>query len=515
MVEANLAVDKNSDVVKKGDSSAGQSSRPEEMSDEKKAALQPTLAESKRLALSQAEAPVTGFVVPAVEIAASPKPVNNNGVDKDAAQKAAADPESPNPAVAACPQNKIYATLIDKAVRNVYDPTPFGDLEALKNKHNCEIKTTADAFRFANQELKAAGDRFNQVLPPTEAKTFLNLFEGKSKGFGFEYFPTDPARVATEGPLKVRDVFPDSPAAKAGLKKGDTFVAIDGTDIRTKSFDDASNLLTAEQPQKFTVMRDGKRIELTATPAEVDAPAVDAHMIPGTKIGYVRIRDFIQSDTIDELNVAVKKMPDAQGFVFDLRDNPGGAVDQALYSAAVIVGNGKILTMRNRVEEDGKTPKPEYETQVFTLTKDELVRKDTDAFGKTTVGMRDLRPDDLIDKPTVLLVNGGTASAAEIFTGAVQQNNEGTVIGEQTYGKGIGQTVFRDQPGGSVLEATTFRFFTPNGQWIGDADKNRIGITPNIKVVSPAWFEPEGSTDTQFRTAITEINKKIGAVKKP
>lgn len=516
MVEASLTVDKNSDVVKPGDQAAGLPARPEELTDAQKAALQPTLQESKQLARAQAESPVSGFEVPTVTIADSAKKVDNKVVDKGAAAKAAADPpEAASAAGAACPQNKVYAALIEKAINNVYDPTPFGDLEKLKNKHNCEIKTAADAFRFVNQELQAHGDRFNQVLPPAEAKAFLKLFDGQTKGFGFEFYAVDPAIAASSGALKVRDVFPGSPAEKKGLKAGDYISAIDDVSLQSKTFDAAAEMLTSDKSHKLTVIRDGKPLVLNLTPAEIDTPAVDAHMVPGTKIGYIRIRDFIQEDTIDELNAAVKKMPNATGFVIDLRDNPGGAVDQALLSASVIVGKGKLLTMRNRVEEDGVTPTPEYDTQVFSLNKDELVRRDTDAAGKTVDGMRDLRPDDLINKPTILLVNGGTASAAEIFTGAVQQNNEGTVIGEQTYGKGIGQTVFRGMESGSVLETTTFRFFTPNGQWIGDANKNRIGITPNIKVVNPTYFDPEGANDTQFRTAIAEINKKIGAAKKP
>ena len=240
-------------------------------------------------------------------------------------------------------------------------------------------------------------------------------------------------------------------------------------------------------------------------------------MIPGTNIAYIRVRDFMKDNESYELQKAVKRYPYVDGFVFDVRGNLGGSVDQALQSASIIVGKGTLLTTKMRHEDDSPTGKPAYDMTDYTLTDYELVQRDVGPDGKVKE-KRDLRLADLVDKPTVVLVNGDTASAAEIFAGALQQNGEAELVGTQTFGKGIGQTVYFDQPAGSRLQVTNFRFFTPNGEWIGDAAGHRIGIKPNQVVENGKYFEPEGASDKQFQAAIAAINEKLGKqgqIKKP
>jgi C-terminal processing protease CtpA/Prc len=408
-----------------------------------------------------------------------------------------------------CPVSKEYNALIDKAWRNVYDPTPLGDLAALKNKYNCQIKSPDDAFRFVNQELSRTGDPFSKVLNPTQSAQLDRLMKGASKGIGLEVIAVEPEKASSTGSLKVIEVIPGSSAHKMGIKRGDYITTVDGVDLTAKKPEEAFSLLLAPKTHDITVTREGKRLDVTLQQTAVDIPAVVDRMIPGTNVAYIRVRDFMQDDASYEVQNAVKRYPYVDGFVFDVRGNLGGSVDQALQSASIVVGKGTLLTSKTRTEDDMATGPARYDNTDYTLDQWELVKRDVLPNGKV-MEKRDLRLPDLIDKPTVVLVNGDTASAAEIFAAAIQQNGEGTLIGTKTFGKGIGQTVFMDQPGKSRLQVTNFRFFTPNGEWIGDAAGNRIGITPNQEVENDKYAEPESESDRQFRAAIAAINKKLG-----
>ncbi len=409
----------------------------------------------------------------------------------------------------ACPVSKEYNALIDKAWRNVYDPTPLGDLAALKNKYNCQIKNPSDAIRFVNQELSRTEDVFTRVLNPTQVRQMDRLMKGSGKGIGLEVTAVDPERAKETGSLKVIEVIPNSSAAKMGVQKGDYIATVDGVDLTSKKPEEAFALLQSEKTHNITVVRGGKKLDITLAQSAVDVPAVVDRKIPGTNIAYIRIRDFMQDDESYELQNAIKRYPNVDGFVFDVRGNLGGAVDQALQSASMIVGNGTLLTTRQRRQDDNPAGPASYDNTSYTLDEWELVQRSIAPDGRVNE-KRDLRLADLVDKPAVVLVNGDTASAAEIFAAALQQNGEATLVGTSTFGKGIGQTVFLDQPAGSRVQVTNFRFFTPNGDWIGDAAKNRIGIKPDRVIQNGKFAEPETDSDLQFQAAIAEINKKLG-----
>lgn len=410
-----------------------------------------------------------------------------------------------------CPVSPVYNELVDKAWRNVYDPGPLGDLDALKNKYNCQIRNPADAFRFVNQELDKIGDPYNTVLNPTQARALQRLMKGTTRGVGLEVIPVDPAVASApdKGPLRVLEIMPGSSADKMGVRKGDYIKTVDGIDLSTKSHDDAMRLIQSDKAHKITVNRDGKSLDFSLQTGVLNVPAVVDRMIPNTNYAYIRVRDFMQEDTSYEVQNAVKRYPKADGFVFDVRGNSGGAVDQALQSASLVVDKGTLLTTRTRREKDGPATAAEYDETQYSVDQYEIAARTKNADGSVSVE-KTLRVPDLINKPTVILVDGQTASAAEIFAAAVQQNGEGTIVGTQTYGKGIGQTIFFEQPAGSNLQVTNFRFFTPNGSWIGDARNNRIGVKPDQTVSNLMYTEPESAKDQQFKAAIATINKKLG-----
>jgi len=410
----------------------------------------------------------------------------------------------------ACPVSNTYNTLIERAYRNIYDPAPLGDLSSLLNKHNCQIKTAEDAFKFVNQELALSGDNFTKVLNPEQVRKVDEMIKGANRGVGIEVIPVEPEAAKVSGSLRVREVIAGSSAERQGLRAGDIISSIDGVDLRKKSPQEAHRLLSEDKPHSLTVVRDGKLLDFNLLRRTVDMPAVVDKLIPGTNIAYIRVRDFMQDDESYELQNAIKRYPLAEGFVFDVRGNAGGSVDQALQSASMIVGKGQLLSERVRRQDDSAAGEPNYAHNEFVLDKWELVHREILPNGQYIDKRRDLRLPDIVDKPAVVLVDRQTASAAEIFTAALQQNGEATVIGEQTFGKGIGQTVFYNQPAGSRLQVTNFRFFTPNGDWIGDAGSNRIGIKPDETVENSRYAVPESDQDKAFQAAIAAINRKLG-----
>ncbi len=469
-----------------------QSSDPSAQTEKDVAHLLPTIRDSQEFARHKKEsdgAPASGAAAGAAEQSKDSQSKDSKG--------------------AACPVSNTYNTLIDKAWRNVYDPTPLGDLAALKNKYNCQIKNPAEAFRFVNQELSRIGDHYNTVLNPTQVKQLDRQMAGATTGLGLEVTSVDPEKAKETGSLKVYEVIPGSSAAQMGVKKGDYITSIDNVDLTTKSSDDALAILQENKSHRLSVLRDGKKLDIWVSPTALDMPAVVDRMIPGTNIAYIRIRDFMQNDQSYELQNAIKRYPLVDGFIFDVRGNPGGAVDQALQSASMVVDKGKLLSTRMRHEDDKPSGAASYDRTDYMLDEYELVQRDVMPNGSVKE-KRDLRLPDIVNKPSVVLVDGGTASAAEIFAAALQQNDEATLIGNQTFGKGIGQTVFFDQPAGSRLQVTNFRFYTPNNDWIGDAAKNRIGITPDQVIENAKYSEPETESDKQFRAAIAAINKKLG-----
>lgn len=410
----------------------------------------------------------------------------------------------------ACRVSATYNTLIEKAYRNIFDPAPLGDLDSLLNKHNCQIKNAEDAFKYANEELARSGDNFTKVLNPAQVQKLEELLKGSNKGVGIEVIPVEPETAKNKGSLRVREVIAGSSAERQGLQRGDFITSIDGVDTRKTTPQEAHKLLSEDRAHNISILRDGKPLEFNLLRRTVDMPAVMDKLVPGTNIAYIRVRDFMQDDESYELQNAIKRYPLAEGFIFDVRGNAGGAVDQALQSASMIVGKGQLLSEKVRRQDDSSNGAPNYAHNEFVLDQWELVHREILPNGEYKDKQRYLRLPDIVDKPAVVLVDGETASAAEIFTAALQQNGEATVIGAQTYGKGIGQTVFYHQPAGSRLQVTNFRFYTPNGDWIGDAGKNRIGIKPDEVVATNQYAVPESDQDKQFQAAIAAINKKIG-----
>jgi C-terminal peptidase prc len=401
-------------------------------------------------------------------------------------------------------------------------------------------------------------DPYTVVSPPDAAAAFAQQIAGKAAAFdgggiglmlSFDPSKTLPAfpttgdqhsRLAFTG--EILHAFSTGPAAKAGIKDGDVISKVDGKEvIGLDSNFVVENLMRGKVGSKLTVtvMRGKKELTFTMARDKVVADNVWSHDL-GNGIYAIIINEF-QSNTAGKLLTEMQSlMPKARGFVIDVRGNPGGLLDEAILAASWFVHDGVIISQRERIAGDPADPKyvkityTRVGSKVVVETVNESTGETHSSNMKLTLARVNERTgktygthvtDDipfLGYKPTVVLANGGSASAAEAFTGAVSENYIGgkpavvgkptkktdpqgaIFVGSQSFGKFIGQSVMPG-PMAVQLKATSFRYFSPKGEWLGDAYKHRIGLTPNVPVAEPDNAMPFMATDAQIQAAIAQI----------
>jgi carboxyl-terminal processing protease len=303
-----------------------------------------------------------------------------------------------------------------------------------------------------NQLVSAAIQGMVSSLDPhssyMDAKAFADMqiqTSGQFAGLGIEVTMED-------GLVKVISPIDDTPAAKAGIKTGDFIAAVDGTPIQGMALDDAIAKMRGAEGTKvtITVLRTGtkKPFDVTLMRAIVQVDNVKFHR--DGDVGYIRLPSF-NEQTDAGLEHAVRELkhqigPGLKGYVLDLRNNPGGLLDQAVEVSDDFLNAGEIVSTRGRHPEDSSR--------------------------------YDAKPGDVTDgKPVIVLVNGGTASAAEIVAGALQDDKRATVVGMTSFGKGSVQTIIPLGQNGGALRLTTARYYTPSGHSI-----QALGITPDVAV---------------------------------
>jgi carboxyl-terminal processing protease len=281
-----------------------------------------------------------------------------------------------------------------------------------------------------------------------DAKNFTDMqiqTKGEFGGVGIEVTMED-------GLIKVISPIDDTPAAKAGIKTGDFIAAIDGVAIQGMELNAAIDKMRGAPGTKvsLTVLRQGakKPLEFTLARANIKVDSVKFHR--EGDVGYIRITAF-NEQTASGLDRALRDLkktigPSLRGYVIDLRNNPGGLLDQAINVSDDFLASGEIVSTRGRHPED---------TQRY-----------------------DAHSGDLADgKKIVILVNGGTASASEIVAGALQDHKRAVVMGMTSFGKGSVQTILPLGEGNGALRLTTARYYTPSGHSI-----QAQGIVPDVMV---------------------------------
>ncbi|MCX6812041.1 MAG: S41 family peptidase [Candidatus Berkelbacteria bacterium] len=312
----------------------------------------------------------------------------------------------------------------------------------------------------------ALGDPYTDFFDPTTNQQFSSDLSGQFEGIGAELIMKDGA-ITVVAPLS------GSPAEKAGIKAKDIISEIDGTSTAEMTVDDAVGKIrgTAGTEVKLKIIRANETapLDFTITRAKIQIDSVTYQQInvSGKKIGLLKVNQFgDDTQTLAEKYAKQIKSDDDTGVILDLRNNPGGYLDGAVSFANLFLTKGKVVV--SEVDKNGQ--KQEYKT-------------DTDPV--------------LGNIPLVVLVNGGSASAAEIVTGAFKDFARAETIGEKTFGKGSVQAV-EPLAGGAALKVTIAKWLTPLGTEI-----NKIGITPDVVV--PA--STDNASDPQLDKAKLEITK--------
>jgi carboxyl-terminal processing protease len=313
-------------------------------------------------------------------------------------------------------------------------------------------------------------DPYTVFMNKKEYEDFNTQTEGSYVGLGLQV-------GVKEDKITVIAPFENSPAKKAGIITGDVIEKVNGKDVTGKELELAVSMMKGKEGEDVTVtiFRQTKgSFDLTMKRAKIDLVTVTGEMLDNN-IGHIQISMF-DEHTGDNFNKKLKELKDKgmKGLVLDLRSNPGGLLDTC------------IDVTSNFVEKD----------RVIVSTKDKQGNeKAYKSKGGIAIGM-----------PLVVLTNEGTASASEIFSGAVKDYKSGTLIGTTTFGKGVVQTMlpYKD---GSALKVTISKYFTPNGE-----DIHKKGIKPDVEVTYPQELleKPYNrETDPQFGKALEIIKGKI------
>ena len=273
------------------------------------------------------------------------------------------------------------------------------------------------------------------------------------------------------------DVFDNSPSKKAGIIKNDIIQKVNGTSVTGKDLDKAVTLMKGKENTEVTLKlyRENKgSFDVKVKRQKIDIATVKGEMLQDN-IGYIQVSMF-DENTAKNFKTQLNKLK-GQGMkslVIDLRDNPGGLLDQCVDMVSNFVPSGKTIVST----VDKYNHKKEYKS----------------------------KGGDFNNLPLTVLTNGNSASASEIFSGAIRDYKIGTLVGEKTYGKGVVQTIL-DTGSGTALKVTVSKYYTPNGENI-----HKKGIKPNVEVVYPEELKKvayDRNKDPQFSRALEIAKSKI------
>ncbi|MBK3333342.1 S41 family peptidase [Persephonella atlantica] len=286
-------------------------------------------------------------------------------------------------------------------------------------------------------------DPYSAFFTPDEYKDFTTETHGEFGGLGIE-ITMENHKLIIVAPIE------DTPAWRAGLKPGDIIIEINGEPTDKMTLLQAVKKMRGKPGTKITltIWRKGveKPFKVTITRAIIKIRSVKTKELENGKIGYIRLTQF-QENSAEDFQKALLKFKDKEGIIIDLRNNPGGLLSTAVRIADMILKKGDMI-----VYTRGRTP-----------------RSNEEFYSRTD-------PVIPLDLPIVVLVNKGSASASEILTGALKDNNRAIAVGDKTFGKASVQTLI-PLPDGSGIKVTTAHYYTPSGKLIMNK-----GITPDIVV---------------------------------
>jgi len=340
----------------------------------------------------------------------------------------------------------IITFLVTVFIVNVFNVFNVSKSDLIKEIITSKYVKDVDEKKLEEYMAKGAAaaveDDYSYYMTSEEYSALMSDITGEYKGIGVEVY------LSSNG-LTISNVFMNSPAEKSGLRSGDIILKVADIEVSAETYADAISFMRglSEEGKKsetihLTVFRNGETFETDVTRGEIVAQTIFSKDIEGVK--YIRISSF-STTTVSEFASAIEGVENSKGLILDVRDNPGGILEIVTEICDMLLPEATIVSTKTR---DGK---PKY----YESDK------------------------NCISVPTVVLINGESASASEILAGALKDNNAATLVGEKSFGKGSVQEVipFYDE---SALRLTIAYYYTPSGVCI-----NGTGIEPDYKVTMP------------------------------
>lgn len=320
----------------------------------------------------------------------------------------------------------------------------------------------------------ALGDPYTTYMNQKEFTEFTTQTGGSYVGLGIQI-------GVKENNIVVVSTFENSPAKEAGVMAGDIIMSVNDTPVTGNEVDKATSMMKGKEGEtvKLVVSRAEEQMNIDVVRKQIDLVTVNYEMIED-KVGYIQVSMFDEHTAKNFENALANLSKDGmKSLVIDLRENPGGLLDQTVEMSSQFVEQGKTI--------------------VYTEDKNGN-RKDYNSVGGNSIGV-----------PITVLCDGNSASASEIFIGALKDYGVATIVGEKTFGKGVVQTTFyRDQDGfgdGTALKVTISKYFTPNGKNI-----HGLGIEPDVNVKYPDELKEKAysrENDPQLKKALEIAREKI------
>jgi len=376
-----------------------------------------------------------------------------------------------------------HAMLLGSAARAAASDTYqqlnlFGDVFERVRADYVEKPDDKKLIESAINGMLSGLDPHSSYMDPKSFRDMQVQTRGEFGGLGIEVTMED-------GLIKVVAPIDDTPAAKAGVMANDIITKLDDEAVQGLTLNQAVDKMRGpvNSKIKLTIVRKGvdKPIQLTIVRDIIRVKSVRSHA-EGDDVGYIRITQF-NEQTTDGLKQAITDLNSQlgadkiKGYIVDLRNNPGGLLDQAISVADTFLDKGEIVSTRGRNPE---------ETQRFNA-----------------------RPGDMTHgKPVIVLINGGSASASEIVAGALQDHKRATLIGTRSFGKGSVQTIIPLGAGNGALRLTTARYYTPSGRSI-----QAQGIKPDIEVLQDVPDKLKDEADSEGEASLRGHLAATGAEK--
>lgn len=382
--------------------------------------------------------------------------------------------------------------VLDEAwqiVNREYVDTTFNSTDWLAARQELlggSYSSQAEAYTALRRVLQRLEDPYTRFMDPGQYEALTNQTTGELSGVGI--------RLQTDeetGGITVVEPIPNSPASTAGIRVGDRILSIDGVTTEGMDIEDASSRIRGEVGTQIVLRLqrlDTESFDLTLTRARIELPNVQSSLKQerGSRIGYIRLSEF-SSHAAEQMQRAIESLltQQAEGFVLDLRGNPGGLLQASIEISRMWLPNGAIV---KTVDRNGAA--------------EEILANNS----------------ALTQLPLVVLVDGNSASSSEILTGALKDNRRATVVGSQTFGKALVQSV-HSLSDGSGLAVTIAHYYTPNG-----TDISHLGIVPDVRIdltdgdrqrLSTTPNSLASQADPQYVQAVAVLQSRIAEARNP